>query len=247
MTDRRAQIIVDIGINHNGNINLAKEMIRQAALIGVDVCKFQSYDPDKLFGPGGTDENAEIYKSVKPLDFSKNQLAELKEACDIFGVEFMCSVFDEERFSWVEELGVKRHKIASRVSKLDRPLAEKMMNTGKECIISLGFGAKGFDNNKETNRYLYCVSEYPTPYSSLEMPTEFARTPSHYYGFSNHVPGIGALLIACSRGAKILETHFTLDKSANGFDHVVSSSPDELRDLVKYVREIDVILRNSKY
>lgn len=226
-------VIAEIGINHNGNIHLAHELIRQAAIAGADAAKFQAYSVDALFGPDGEDPNPEIHKGVKPLEFNKEQFAQLKEWCDEEGIEFMCSVFDEERLQWVEDLGVKRHKIASRVSKLNRPLAEKMMATGKECLMSLGFASEPLAESLGNMRYLYCVSQYPTEYSSLQLPLDFGIS-NYFYGFSDHTLGIEASLVAVARGAKVIEKHFTLSKATPGFDHICSITPDELADLVKY-------------
>lgn len=233
-----AEVIAEIGINHDGNINLAHELIRQAAICGADVAKFQAYSVDALFGPDGEDPNPEIHAGVLPLEFGYDHLKQCKEWCDEEGIEFMCSVFDEERLQWIEDLGVKRHKIASRVSKLNRPLAQKMIDTGKECYMSLGFGADPVDGNPKNVKYLYCVAEYPTEYKSLKLPREFSReraaSYTAYYGFSDHTLGIEASLAAVGRGAQLIEKHFTLDKSAKGFDHICSVTPDELKDLVKY-------------
>lgn len=238
-------IIAEIGINHNGNINLAHELIRQAAECGADVAKFQAYSVDALFGPDGEDPNPVIHTGVKPLEFNKDQFSKIKEWCDEENIEFMCSVFDDERLQWMEELGVKRHKIASRVSKLNRPLAEKMIATGKECYMSLGFGSKMFDEDSVKVRpnvhYLYCVSEYPTERSSINLPTVFSK--DMFFGFSDHTLGIGASLAAVGRGARVIEKHFTLNKAAEGFDHICSITPDELRDLVKYSKSISKFVR----
>jgi len=234
-------VIAEIGINHQGNIHLAHELIRQAAICGADVAKCQAYSVDALFGPDGEDPNEEIWKGVKPLEFNKDQLAQCKKWCDEEGIEFMCSVFDEERLQWMEDLGVQRHKIASRVSKLQPWLARKMANTGKECYMSLGFNALRLPAKHSNVKYLYCVSEYPTEYSNLELPEKFGDE-GGFYGFSDHTLGIGASLAAVGRGAKVIEKHFTLDKSAKGFDHICSVTPNELSDLVKYTREMEKVV-----
>jgi N-acetylneuraminate synthase/N,N'-diacetyllegionaminate synthase len=244
-------IIAEVGINHNGSMAMAKELIRQAAIAGADVAKFQAYSVDALFGVNGEDPNEEIYKGVKPLEFNKEQFAELKAYCDEEGIEFMASVFDEERLGWMEDLGVKRHKIASRTSKLTRDLAEKIVATGKECFMSLGFDAKPLEYKSGTNiKYLYCVAKYPTMYSELQIPSLFgwrACQDNHrlfvYEGFSDHSLGIEASLVAVGRGANVIEKHFTLNKGLQGFDHVCSMTPDELKDLVSYTRRMEKVLK----
>ena len=241
-------IIAEIGINHDGNMNLAHELIRQAAMCGADVAKFQAYSVDALFGPNGADPNDEIYKGVKPLEFNEKQFVQLKIWCEQENIEFMCSVFDEERLGWMEKLGVKRHKIASRTSKLTRDLALKMIETGKPCYMSLGFNSQPFDKNYPNLHYLYCIAEYPTEYNRINMPNEYHANYNpeldehiEYEGFSDHSLGIEASLVAVGKGATIIEKHFTLDKSAKGFDHICSVTPDELRDLVKYSRLMEKV------
>jgi len=242
-------IIAEIGINHNGSLPMAKELIRQASICGADVAKFQAYSVDALFGPDGEDPNEEIWKGVKPLEFNKEQFAELKEYCDFEEIEFMCSVFDEERLQWMEELGVKRHKIASRTSKLTRGLAEKIAAIGKQCFMSLGLNAEPLGKNYSNIKYLYCVSKYPTMYSELKLPEYFgwraASGPQTitYTGLSDHSLGIEASLVAVARGAEVIEKHFTLNKGLQGFDHISSCDPGELKDLVHYARRMERLLK----
>lgn len=236
-------IIAEIGINHNGSMPLAHELIRQAAMCGADAAKFQAYSVDALFGPDGEDANPEIHAGVKPLEFTKEQFEQCKRWCDEEGIEFMCSVFDEERLQWMEDLGVKKHKIASRVSKLNPSLAIKMAKTGKPCYMSLGFNSVRLDPEYNNIGYLYCVSEYPTEYSSLDMPDKFDLPFNKgFYGFSDHTLGIEASLVAVGRGAQVIEKHFTLNKASEGFDHVCSITPDELADLVKYARLMQKVI-----
>ena len=134
-------IIAEIGINHNGSIHLAHELIRQAKLCGADIAKFQFYDPDKIFGPKGTYPDKKNYEFALSVQFGFKQAKALKKWCDEEGIEFMASVFDLERFGWMEELKVKRYKIASR-SVQDKELCGKILKTKKETFISLGFWAK---------------------------------------------------------------------------------------------------------
>lgn len=242
-------IIMDIGINHDGNMNLAHELIRQAAINGADIAKFQAYSVEKLFGPQGEDPNPDINKCVRPMEFNKDQFAQLKEWCDEEGIEFMCSVFDEERLGWMEDLGVKRHKIASRVSKLNQDLAKKIIATGKETFVSYGFGGQNlkYDNVKQ----LWCVSKYPTEYSDLNIPEKFVGLSTDaeedcWFGVSDHSLGIESCLVAIGRGAMVVEKHFTLDKSAKGFDHICSITPNELQDLSKYAKLMSKVVRASK-
>jgi len=230
-------IIAEIGINHNGNIHLAHELIQKAKISGADIAKFQFYDPAKIFGPRGTYPDKKNYEFALTVQFGFEQAKILKEWCDKEGIEFMASVFDLERFEWMEELKVKRYKIASR-SVESVKLCDKILKTKKETFISLGFWSKKCVPYKNENaKYLYCVPKYPCDYSDIKLPTVFSK--SAYQGFSDHTIGIETSLAAVARGAKIIEKHFTLNKGLVGPDHICSMTPEELSDLSKYGRAIE--------
>lgn len=232
-------IIAEIGINHNGSLHVAHELIRQAAIAGAGIAKFQFYDPAKIFGPGGSYPNEEAYAQALTVQFGREEATKLKAWCDEEGIEFMASVFDEERFEWMEALGVKRHKVASRTTE-DTALCRRILATGKETFISLGFWtAAGVPYDAKNARYLYCVPKYPCEYSDIQLPASFAG--SGYHGFSDHTLGIEASLVAVARGARIIEKHFTLNKGLPGPDHVCSITPDELAELCRLSRLMEKI------
>src|SRR4029077_8807555 len=131
-------IIAEIGINHNGSLHLAHELIRQARIAGADIAKFQFYDPYKVVGPAGSHPSAEALTQALTVQFGFEQARQLKAWCDQEGIEFMASVFDLERFAWTQTLGVCRHKIASRAAQ-DRELCDRVLATGQETFVSLGF------------------------------------------------------------------------------------------------------------
>ncbi len=227
-------IIAEIGINHNGSIHLAHELIRQARLVGADVAKFQFYDPYKIFGPSGSYPNADALAQALTVQFGLDEARQLKAMCDDEGIEFMASVFDLERFGWVESLGVRRHKIASRAVE-NAELCRQMLATGKETFVSLGFWEGAAVPFAAANaRYLHCVPKYPCAMADVHLPAAFAGAP--YVGFSDHTIGIEAALIAVARGATVIEKHFTLNKGLAGPDHICSATPAELADLCKYAR-----------
>jgi len=239
-------IIAEIGINHDGNIHLAHELIRQASICGATVAKFQSYSVDALFHPQtGTDPDKEIWENVKHLELTMEQLLQCKQWCSEEGIEFMCSVFDSERLGWIEGMGVSRHKIASRTSKFSPDLVNEIVRTGKECLMSLGFDAQKVHGQDENIKYLYCVSEYPTEYGSLDMPTSFGPE-EEYYGFSDHSMGIEASLVAIGRGARVIEKHFTLNKASSGFDHICSITPVELELLSRVGKQMNKVVEISR-
>jgi sialic acid synthase SpsE len=230
-------IIAEVGINHNGSIHLAHELIRQARIAGADIAKFQFYDPYKIFGPAGSHPSAEALTQALTVQFGFDEARQLKAWCDEEGIEFMASAFDLERFGWMESLGVKRHKLASR-SVQHRDLCERTLETGLETFVSLGFWeGPGVPYPHANARYLYCVPKYPCPLSDLSLPASFGE--SVYQGFSDHTIGIEASLVAVGRGARIIEKHFTLNKGLAGPDHICSATPEELTDLCRYARSME--------
>src|SRR5437016_4109192 len=166
-------IIAEIAINHNGSLPLAHELIRQARISGADIAKFQFYDPRKIFGPDGSFPNADALAQALTVQLGFDEARQLKAWCEQEGIEFMASVFDLERFDWMESLGVRRHKIASRAAQ-DRELCERMLATGLETFISLGFwSGDRVPYDRPNARYLYCVPKYPCPYEEVRLPKTF--------------------------------------------------------------------------
>ena len=230
-------IIAEIGQNHNGSMSLAKELIHAAMECGASIAKFQLFDAGKLFPK----DNNPWYEYNLSTELSYDQAEELSNYCQSIGIEFMASAFDSQRIDWLERLGVRRHKLASR-SIHDTELAGRMVATNKEVIVSLGFWKSEslpnfFDN--ATVKFLHCVSQYPAPYTSIHLSqVDFNKIA----GLSDHCIGISASIAAISRGAKIIEKHFTLDKSMYGPDHSCSVEPQELALLVKLFSEIRLCL-----
>ena len=227
------EVIAEIGQNHNGDMEIAKRMIRVAKLSGATTAKFQLYDAKALFPK----ENNPWYEYNCATELSRIQIEDLANECANSDIEFMASVFDVSRVEWLESVGVKRYKIASR-SIRDRELIERIAQTGKPLILSLGmWEGKEFPqiDSSASVEFLYCVSKYPTPLQDLRLSeVDFNR----YAGFSDHSIGISAAVAAVARGARIVEKHFTLDKTLYGPDHAGSMTPEELVSLTKFASEI---------
>lgn len=222
-------VIAEIGHNGNGNMRLNKLMIDEAKACGANIAKFQLYDTDKIKKSWQS-----RYLELKFAELTKEDVKELKEYCDKIGIEFMASAFDVERVGWLEELGVVRHKLASR-SIYDKELIKAMEKTGKPIIASLGYWKeKEFPVIKNCS-FLYCVSEYPAYLTPEIFPTDFTK----YVGFSDHTIGCYWAREAVKRGASIIEKHFTLSHELPGHDQKGSAEPWELKDLVAYCRQIE--------
>lgn len=232
------KIIAEIGQNHNGEMSLAFELIHAAKESGADTAKFQLYDARDLFPKEGN----EWFEYNCKTEISRDQLSQLVEACEKIGIEFMASVFDVKRVSWLEAVRVKQYKIASR-SINDHDLIQAIAETAKPMLVSLGMWDKEEPPDLKVSVpvfFLYCISKYPTPLSELEFSKiDFNQK---YAGFSDHTIGITAAVVAISRGAQVLEKHFTLDKSMEGPDHQGSMTPDELKQINQYRQEIEQCL-----
>ena len=219
--------IAEIGMNYNGNFNLCYELIKQAKYSGADIAKFQLGWRDK---PG----------EINQLNLQK--VFQLIKWCNEFNIEPMFSIISENAYKLIKKTKVKKIKIASRSLKYDYKLVKKMIkeNKNKQFIISLGmWNKKNLPFKGKNIKYLWCCSKYPTFNENLKnFPKKFNS--KNYYGYSDHAIGIETCLIAISRGAKIIEKHFTLDKSDNTIrDHALSATPSEFKSLVILGREIN--------
>jgi N,N'-diacetyllegionaminate synthase len=214
--------VAEIGMNHDGNFDLAYELIRQAKLAGADIAKFQFGWRDK------PDE-------INHID--RNRAAQLKDWCDYWEIEMLASIITEDALDLVHHIGLQRYKIASRTV-VDKPdLCKRILDEGKETYVALGFWeGEDFPFGKpdgEKLRYIYCRSKYPTyPQDLVGLPERF--DPLEYYGYSDHLHGTEACLLAVARGAQYIEKHFTWNKTSKVIrDHILSATPDEFRQLTE--------------
>ena len=244
------EIIAEIGINFGGDICIAETLIEQAKSAGADVAKFQCYVPEKTLDRSLFDDK--MWDHIKKTELTFEDTKRLKEYCDKTGIEFMASAFDLERLQWLEDLGVKRHKIASR-SIYDTRYVEAVQATGKEYLVSDGWVDC---NNKKTEKLLseiekdpkgkilYCVAEYPTLLKNISFSeAEFWFFSNYYSGWSDHTGNIYASTYAMAHGAEIIEIHFTQYKNAYGCDHSSSITYKELKQLCQFRDNFQIIRR----
>lgn len=220
------EFIAEIGMNYNTNKGLIPEMVRMASNSGADYAKLQLGWRD---GPG----------EINNLD--KKDLLMFSEACDYYEINPLFSIISQKAWVLYSDTfkNIQTVKIASRTLRDDKDLILKIKSKSKRLIISTGMASKEEGIKLGiTSDYLWCVSKYPaSPRDIMEMPSDFQK--SGYSGYSDHTHGLSASFTAISRGAKIIERHFTLDKSDTTIrDHAVSSTPDEFRLLVEIGNEI---------
>ena len=225
MKNNKITFISEVGMNHNGNLDLSYELIKQSKFSGADIVKFQLGWRNK---PG----------EINVIDVKR--IKQLIEWSKYFEIELMFSVISNDAYEIIKKFNFKKYKIASRTVKENRNLSKKILKLGEETFIYLGMW-KGknlpFKKNKKI-KYLYCVSKYPCfPKDLLNLPKKFDNT--LYDGYSDHSIGVETCLIAIARGANIIEKHFTLDKSDNTIrDNALSATPEEFRTLVNIGRDI---------
>ena len=214
--------VAEIGMNANGIFADNEKLIKAASLSGANIAKFQlGWRDDK------SDINYLDQKRVKKIfDWGKK-----------YNIEIMFSIIKPYAFDIIKNFKVKRFKIASRTVIEYPQLVKKILLEKKETFISLGWWNKNsFPVKNKYAKYLFCVSNYPTVHKDLKkMPKNFDK----YYGYSDHVIGLEACFVAITRGAKLIEKHFTLDKTSTVIrDHALSATPDEFKILVDHGRKM---------
>lgn len=220
------KFIAEIGLNYNGHFNLCYELIRQAKYAGADIAKFQLGWRCKEDEMNFLDE-ARIEKLIQWTNY--------------FDIELMFSIIIPEAFDLLSKYDMKRMKVASRTVRDDLPLVQKIVDLGKNTIISLGMWDKEELPLPKTDNidYLFCISKYPCePWDMQDFPKAFGKG-HKYEGYSDHTIGIDAVLLAIARGATIIEKHFTLDKSDTTIrDHALSATPEEFTLMTQIGREL---------
>ncbi len=260
-------IIAEAGVNHNGNIDLAKELIDVAAHANVDYVKFQTFKAANIASiqaqkaqyqkenvPDG--DNSQ-YNMLKKLELSHAQHLELISYCKTKGIEFFSTAFDVEGLEYLNNLEFNHFKVPSGEI-TNYPYLKKLANIGKPVILSTGMAnmqevkealailTSGKLTIKDITA-LHCNTEYPTPMEDvnlLAMQT-IARECDVKIGYSDHTLGIEVPIAAVALGANVIEKHFTLDRSLPGPDHRASLEPSELIEMVQAIRNIELAISGT--
>jgi len=242
-------IITEIGENHIGNWDLARKMVAAAAKAGADIVKFQSYSGAEV---ADDDSEKEWFTKVQLPD---ELHFELKALAEQHGVEFLSSCFTLSRARFlVEDVGLRKIKVASSemlnfglLNYLNGRVETVFLSTGMATLDEVRKAASHLQDVKDLY-ILQCTTQYPCLSEQANLAvisTLRAAFPEHHVGFSDHTIGILAPVAAVALGAEAVEKHFTLDKSLPGTDHVLSVTPDELREMVRMIREVEVLLGSA--
>lgn len=259
----RTLIIAEAGVNHNGDIEIAKKLIVSAAEAGADVVKFQSFITGKSISitapkaeyqkvATGTDETQ--FEMVKRLELSRSDHEILIEECRVNKIGFLSTAFDCESFDMLVELGLDMIKIPSG-ELTNLPFLRYITRLGKPVILSTGMAGLGDIENAidviETSgtprgniTLLHCTTEYPTPMQDVNLKAMASMRDAFgvAVGYSDHTSGIEVPIAAVAMGAILIEKHFTLDRSMPGPDHKASIEPQELKAMVQAIRNIEIAL-----
>ena len=257
-------IIAEAGVNHNGSLELAKQLIDKAVEAGVDIIKFQTFKSEKLVSKAakqaeyqqrniGKQDEGQL-AMLKKLELSQADHEELIAYCKEKGIRFFSTAFDMYSIDYLHSLDMGLWKIPSGEI-TNYPYLRKIAQYKESVILSTGmcelsdieaalnvllkFGVK-----KEQITILHCNTEYPTPFADVNLKAmlEIGEKFGVQIGYSDHTEGIEVPIAAVALGATVIEKHFTLDKNMEGPDHKASLEPDELKAMVMAIRNIEQAL-----
>lgn len=257
-------VIAEAGVNHNGDIQLAKELVHAAKETGADAVKFQTFKADALvnktadkaqYQKDNTEQGTQ-YAMLKALELSIDDHHILSELAASLGIEFMSTGFDEQSVDFLVSLGVKRLKVPSGEI-TNHWLLTHMARTGLPLIISTGMCYLDevgralahvlpyYEHSPEQQlTLLHCTSNYPADYAdvNLKAMVTLANTFNLPVGYSDHTLGSLVPTLAIAMGATVLEKHFTLDTNLPGPDHRASMAPDDFKAMMTMIRDAELSL-----
>ncbi|WP_297791914.1 N-acetylneuraminate synthase [uncultured Marinobacter sp.] len=257
-------IIAEAGVNHNGDMALAKELIAAAAEAGADLVKFQTFiaasiisrsAPKAEYQKGATDPQESQQEMVRKLELTRENHLELMAECKRQGIGFFSTAFDKDSIDLLEELsGTEIVKVPSG-ELTNLPYLRYLTCHGKHVLLSTGMANLGeieaainvveqAGTPRDKITVLHCTTEYPTPMEdvNLRAMVNIGKAFGVSVGYSDHTPGIEIPIAAVALGATVIEKHFTLDRNLPGPDHRASLEPDELKAMVQGIRNIEKAL-----
>ena len=260
-------IIAEAGVNHNGDLQKAIELIDVAASAGANYVKFQSFKAEKLVNTSAQkadyqknnmlgDEDTQ-FRMLKKLEMGEDWYPVLIERCQDKGIHFLSTGFDVDSIDFLNDLDIPFYKIPSGEI-TNKPYLQHIARKGKDIILSTGMAnlqevkdavevieAEGITRERIT--VLHCNTEYPTPMQDVNLLAmhHIARELQVKIGYSDHTLGIEVPIAAVALGAVVIEKHFTIDRTLPGPDHAASLEPDELKAMVSAIRNIEQAISGS--
>ena len=255
-------IIAEAGVNHNGSLEMAKQLVKYAAEAGADYVKFQTFSAEKLvtrtakqaayqkknLQSGDNDSQDDM---LKKLELSKDDHEELIKTCQYYGIKFLSTAFDNENLVYLaKDLDLDYIKIPSG-ELTNYPYLRLAAQLGKPVILSTGMATlpeitasvkvlEEYGVRKDDLYVLHCTTEYPALISEVNLRAmdTIAEATGCKVGYSDHTMGIDISIAAAARGAAVIEKHFTLDRTLPGPDHPASLEPDELKRMIIAIRNV---------
>lgn len=258
-------VVAEAGVNHNGDVDRALELVDVAARAGADAVKFQTFDADRLatqdapkaeYQLANTGTSESQHAMLERLELSRSDHRRLMDRCEELGIVFLSTPFDESSADLLHELGVAAFKTPSgeltnlpylrHVARLGKPM---IVSTGMATLAEVDEAVRAIrDEGGSDVAILHCVSNYPA--SPKDVNLRAMHTLAAAYGvpvgYSDHTVGIDISLAAVALGASIIEKHFTLDRTLPGPDHRASLEPEELIALVRGIREVESALGTGR-
>ena len=254
-------VIAEAGVNHNGSLKLAKQLVDVAKDAGADCVKFQTFVSKNIVSKNAvkaeyqkqqTETEEFQYDMLKKLELSFVEFVELNDYCKSKNIEFLSTAFDFDSIDFLDRLGLNRWKIPSgditnlpcliKIAKLNKPV---ILSTGMSTMDDIRSAIDVLkDNGAGELTVLHCTTEYPTPFNDVNLKAmntikdEFGVK----VGYSDHTKGIEVPIAAVALGATVVEKHFTLDRNMTGPDHNASLEPNELKAMVDSIRNIELAL-----
>lgn len=253
-------IIAEAGVNHNGDLAIARELIDVAADAGADMVKFQTFNANKLvtrhaskadYQNKTTDTEESQHEMIQKLELTRDMHEQLIAHCSLRGIQFFSTGFDADSVDMLVELGIDTFKIPSgEITNL--PYLRHVGQYGKSVILSTGMATLGEIESaiavleqagtlRGHITVLHCNTEYPTPMTDVNLRAMCAIRDAFgvKVGYSDHTSGIEVSIAAVALGATVIEKHFTINKNLPGPDHQASLEPNELKGLVSAIRNIE--------
>lgn len=263
--ENRIMIIAEAGVNHNGDLDTARKMVRVAKKAGADYVKFQTFQPEELvtasaekaeYQKKGMGAKESQFEMLKKLALPEEAYRKLNMYCREQGIGFLSTPFDLGSIELLSSCDMDYWKVPSGAV-TDLPFLEKIAQTGKKVILSTGMSQireiqAAVDilerHGSSEIVILHCNTEYPTPFQDVNLLAmkQLERVFHKKTGYSDHTEGIEVPVAAAALGAVVIEKHFTLDRRMEGPDHMASLEPDELACMVKAVRNIEKALGDGE-
>ena len=257
-------IIAEAGVNHNGDVEIAKKLCLAAKEAGADVVKFQTWITEKIitqnveqaeYQKENTGRDESQYEMLKALELNYDEFRDVKAYCDEIGILFASTADEEDSLDFLVELGIPFIKVGSgdvgNISYLRYIGSKKLpviLSTGMSTLADVEISLQALRDGGATDiTLLHCTTNYPCPYDAVNLKA--MDTLKHAFGlpvgYSDHTEGLEVPVAAASIGAGVIEKHFTLDRNMEGPDHKASMEPKAFKEMVQAIRHIETALGNG--